>query len=140
MALAWQITAAASEEKAPVDGGIQSRSPHLLAMPAGAPGDDVEERADAHRQVRRLANRHRCAGVCGSPEHAQDVEAALQVLLALGLTASGGGGARAAGAKRCRRCGQEKPRTGFNLSLPRPDGVQTFCRSCQNAGRGRAAP
>jgi len=38
-------------------------------------------------------------------------------------------------AKRCSKCGIEKPLSDFNRNHVRKDGVQVFCRSCENIYR-----
>jgi hypothetical protein len=36
--------------------------------------------------------------------------------------------------KVCPRCGRKRRRSSFNKHRARPDGMQSICRDCQNAG------
>ncbi|ASU81545.1 hypothetical protein CDO52_00940 [Nocardiopsis gilva YIM 90087] len=65
-----------------------TRAHHLLHIYEDGQSQqaDAQDRADAAVMVRRIANRHNCAGECESPEHAADVAWALEIMNALGLT------------------------------------------------------
>lgn len=70
MATSEQIQAASRAPTCPV--GELHQGAHVLAMPRGDEEREAAERAAAAWHVRRLANRHDCAGLCGAPEHAAD--------------------------------------------------------------------
>lgn len=100
MALEGQIEVAARPDRKPVIDNEWTRREHVLGGVGRTYGHpEGDERVAAHRNARRLANRHGCTPsvnpTCTHPQHAADVEDARTLLLALALiaepeTAAGG--------------------------------------------------
>lgn len=119
MALPEQIAAADTRARRPIGSGdlAEARAEALLGS----------ARLDVERDEADLATRavHRLAG----PD-------APLILQALGLTGppptpDPGPPPQTTPAKRCRRCGEVKPLTGFYADRRRADGHGSYCKPCQ---------
>jgi hypothetical protein len=110
---------------------------HLASFALAEP--DVAEMSDCHWFVRRLANRHNCTRrdvadpPCAHPQHAEDVAAARQAMIVLGLVED-------APTKQCSACKAVKSIDDFAYFNAGLGGRHAACRACrQQSGRDRRA-
>lgn len=82
MALASQIDAAVRVRRPSI--GLQAFDRFVVVQPDS--NDDTQDKADAAQFVKRLGNRHDCAGMsCAYPRHDEDIAATNQALILAGL-------------------------------------------------------